>query len=140
MHPRPHQGVCGDAIATLEGISREAVDALAVLSQQNADRAIKEGRFDKALIPVYNEEGSIALDYEEFPRSNTTMETLAALEPSFAKLADYPLDEAICPRFVWLSNEMLAGMAVDSFFGPNQWGGLPLFYRHRCARLMASAA
>ncbi|MDJ0878232.1 MAG: acetyl-CoA C-acetyltransferase [Halieaceae bacterium] len=94
MHPQPHQGVCGDAIATLEGIDREAVDALAVVSQQNADRAIKEGRFDKSLIPVHNPDGSLALDQEQFPRPQTTMESLAALDPSFERLADYPLDEA----------------------------------------------
>jgi acetyl-CoA C-acetyltransferase len=93
-HPQPHQGLCADAIATLEGIDREAVDSLAVVSQQNADNAIKNGHFDKSLVPVYNEDGSLALDKEEFPRPQTTMESLAALEPSFAKIADYPLDEA----------------------------------------------
>ena len=94
MHPQPHQGVCGDAIATLEGIDREAVDALAVRSQQNAARAIAEGRFDKSLIPVLNEDGSVALDKEEFPRPQTTLESLGQLNASFAAIADYPLDES----------------------------------------------
>lgn len=94
VHPQPHQGVCGDAIATLEGIDREAVDSLAVVSQQNAARAIAEGRFDKSLIPVLNEDGSVALDKEEFPRPQTTMESLGELNPSFAALADYALDES----------------------------------------------
>ena len=94
VHPQPHQGLCGDAIATLEGIDREAVDALAVKSQQNAARAIDEGRFDKSLIPVLNEDGSVALDREEFPRPQTTLESLGQLEPAFAGLADLPLDEA----------------------------------------------
>ena len=93
LHPQPHQGVCADAIATLEGIDREAVDALAYVSQQNADRAIQEGRFDKSLVPVYHEDGTLALDKEEFPRPQTTPESLAGLDPSFAKLADIPLDE-----------------------------------------------
>jgi acetyl-CoA C-acetyltransferase len=93
MHPQPHQGVCGDAIATLEGIDREAVDSLAVVSQQNAARAIQEGRFEKSLIPVLNEDGSVALDQEEFPRPQTTLESLSELQPSFAALADYALDE-----------------------------------------------
>ncbi len=92
-HPQPHQGLCADAIATLEGIDREAVDALAVLSQKNAANAIANGHFDKSLVPVYNEDGSLALDKEEFPRPQTTMESLGALEASFAKLADYPLGE-----------------------------------------------
>ena len=82
MHPQPHQGLCADAIATLEGIDREAVDKLAVLSQQRADHAIRNGHFDKALIPVYNEDGSLALDHEEFPRPGTTADSLAALAPS----------------------------------------------------------
>ena len=89
MHPQPHQGVCADAIATLEGIPRAALDAHAAESQARAARAIAEGRFDKSLIPVYNEDGSVALDREEFPRPGTTAETLANLKPSFEAVADY---------------------------------------------------
>jgi acetyl-CoA C-acetyltransferase len=92
-HPQPHQGVCADAIATLEGINREAVDDLAYVSQQRADHAIKNGHFDKSLVPVYKEDGSLALDKEEFPRPQTTKEGLAALNPSFAAVADFELDE-----------------------------------------------
>ncbi len=88
IHPQSHQGVCGDAIAAMEGISREAVDALGLESQRRADIAIKEGRFDKSLITVYNEDGSIALDHEEFPRPQTTAEGLAALKASFDGIAD----------------------------------------------------
>ena len=93
-HPQSHQGVCADAIATLEGISREAVDQLALVSQQRADVAIREGRFDKSLVPVYKEDGTLALDKEEFPRPQTTLEGLSALKASFAAMADFPLDEA----------------------------------------------
>lgn len=91
IHPQSHQGVCGDAIAAREGISREAVDALALVSQQRADRAIKEGRFAKSVVPVYNEDGSVALDREEFPRPETTAEGLAGLKASFGALADFDL-------------------------------------------------
>ncbi|HQS95829.1 MAG: acetyl-CoA acetyltransferase [Novosphingobium sp. 17-62-19] len=91
LHPQSHQGVCGDAIASIEGISREALDGLALVSQQRADMAIKEGRFDKSVVPVLNEDGSVALDREEFPRPETTAEGLAALKPSFAGLADFDL-------------------------------------------------
>ncbi|MBB3860557.1 acetyl-CoA C-acetyltransferase [Novosphingobium hassiacum] len=91
LHPQSHQGVCGDAIASIEGISREALDALALVSQQRADMAIKEGRFDKSVVPVLNEDGSVALDREEFPRPETTAEGLAALKPSFAGVADFDL-------------------------------------------------
>ena len=89
LHPQSHQGVCGDAIAAIEGISREALDALALVSQQRADRAIKEGRFDKSLVPVLNTDGSVALDHEEFPRPSTTAEGLAALKGSFGALANW---------------------------------------------------
>jgi acetyl-CoA C-acetyltransferase len=91
LHPQSHQGICGDAIATMEGISREALDALALVSQQRADVAIKEGRFNKSVVPVLNTDGSVALDREEFPRPETTAEGLAALKPSFAALADFDL-------------------------------------------------
>ena len=94
MHPQPHQGLCGDAVATLEGIDREAVDSLAVVSQQRAANAIANGHFDKSLIPVYNMDGSLALDHDEFPRPQTTLESLSELKLSFEALADYPLDEA----------------------------------------------
>ncbi len=91
-HPQTHQGVAADAIATLEGIPREALDQLAVVSQERAARAISEGRFDKSLVPVYREDGSLALDREEFPRPGTTLEGLGKLAPSFAAMADFPLD------------------------------------------------
>ena len=85
-------GVCADAIATLEGIDREAIDDLAYVSQQRAKNAIENGHFDKALVPV-TAKISLALDKEEFPRPQTTRDDLRALDPLFAKLADFPLDE-----------------------------------------------
>ena len=92
-HPQTHQGVAADAIASMERIPRQALDELALTSQQRAARAIAEGRFDKSLVPVHREDGTLALDREEFPRPNTTMEGLSQLAPSFAALADVPLDE-----------------------------------------------
>ena len=91
IHPQSHQGVCGDAIAAIEGIDRAAVDALALVSQQRADKAIREGRFAKSVVPVHNPDGSVALDHEEFPRPETTAEGLASLKPSFGALADFDL-------------------------------------------------
>ena len=92
-HPQSHQGICADAIATLEGISRQAVDELALVSQQRADAAIRGDHFKKSLVPVYKEDGTLALDHEEFPRPQTTMEGLSALKPSFEALAEVPIDE-----------------------------------------------
>ncbi|WP_439102871.1 acetyl-CoA C-acetyltransferase [Congregibacter sp.] len=93
MQPQPHQGVCADAIATIENIPRTALDALAITSQQNAAAAIAAGHFERSLIPVLNPDGSMALDHEEFPRPETTLEGLAELKASFEPIADYPLDE-----------------------------------------------
>jgi acetyl-CoA C-acetyltransferase len=92
-HPQSHQGVCADAIATLEGIPRTDLDALALLSQQRAAVAIAEGRFNKSLVPVFKADGSLALDREEFPRPQTTADGLAGLKPAFTQLADVVLDE-----------------------------------------------
>ena len=94
IHPQPHQGICADAIATLEGISRQALDEVGLVSQQRAGRAIAEGRFSKSLIPVYRDNGSLALDRDELPRPGTTLADLAALKPAFHAMADHPLDEA----------------------------------------------
>ena len=92
-HPQSHQGVCADAIATLEGISRQAADDLALVSQQRADAAIRGGHFDKSLVPVHHEDGRLALDKEEFPRPQTTAEGLAGLKASFAAVAAVPIDD-----------------------------------------------
>jgi acetyl-CoA C-acetyltransferase len=92
-HPQSHQGVCADAIATMEGITRRDVDALGLESQNRAANAIKNGHFKKSLVPVLREDGSLALNREEYPRPQTTMEGLADLKPAFAAVADYPLDD-----------------------------------------------
>ncbi len=91
-HPQSHQGVCADAIATLEGITRADLDALALESQRRAAHAIANGHFKKSLVPVYKADGTLALDHEEFPRPQTTAEGLACLKPAFTAVADVPLD------------------------------------------------
>jgi acetyl-CoA C-acetyltransferase len=91
--PQPHQGVCADLIATLEGFTRADVDALALESQCRADIAIKEGRFNHSLVPVYADDGSLALGHEQFPRPQTTAEGLGSLTPAFAALYEMVLDE-----------------------------------------------
>ena len=91
-HPQSHQGICADAIATLEGIPREALDDLALVSQQRAAAAIAGGHFNKSLVPVYKADGTLALDHEEFPRPQTTREGLAGLKPAFTQLADVDVD------------------------------------------------
>ena len=91
--PQPHQGICGDLIATLDGFSRADVDGLALESQRRADAAIKNGYFDRSIIPVITDDGHVALDHEEFPRPQTTLEGLAQLRPAFAAMYEHELDE-----------------------------------------------
>ena len=104
IHPQSHQGVCADAIATMEKIDRTALDEHAAESQRRAAVAIKEGRFDKSLVPVFNLDGTLALDHEEFPRPGTTAESLAALAPSFPAVADHRFAEGV-PTFRELINQ-----------------------------------
>jgi acetyl-CoA C-acetyltransferase len=87
-HPQSHQGLCADAIASLEGIGRDAVDAFALESQRRAAQAIAEGRFARAIVPVVDDEGKVVLAIDEHPRPQTTAADLAALKPSFAQVAD----------------------------------------------------
>ena len=93
LHPQTNQGVAADAIATLEGISRTALDELAAESQRRAAIAIEEGRFERSLVPVLDDDGVVLLDREEYPRPGTTAESLASLPASFEQIADLPLDE-----------------------------------------------
>jgi acetyl-CoA C-acetyltransferase len=114
QHPQSHQGICADAIATLEGISREALDDLALVSQQRADYAIRNGHFDRALIPVYHDDGTLALDHEEFPRPQTTKEGLAALKASFEAMANVPLDTK-GTTFAGLINQVYPDLKIKHF-------------------------
>jgi acetyl-CoA C-acetyltransferase len=79
-----HQGVAADAIAAIEGISRAELDAFGTESQRRAALALVEGRFDRSVIPVLNDDGSVALAQDEYPRPSTTLEGLAQLKPAFA--------------------------------------------------------
>ncbi len=89
-HPISAVGVAADAIAAMEGISRADLEALGVASQRNAKAAMDAGRFAGSLIPVYNRDGTLALDHDEYPRPETTAETLAALKPAFVALENVP--------------------------------------------------
>ncbi len=112
IHPQPHQGVCADAIATLDGIGREALDQYAMESQVRASNAIRSGHFKKSLIPVYREDGSLALDQEEYPRPDTTLEVLSQLNPAFIELAQYSLDE-LGTTYAGLLNKGFANLKIN---------------------------
>jgi len=77
------QGISADVIATKHGFSRDDCDAYAVQSQQRAAKAWAEGRFKKSIVPVKDQIGMTLLDHDEHMRPETTMQSLAALDPSF---------------------------------------------------------
>ena len=92
LHPQVPQGISADLIASIEGFSREDVDSYAVESQARAARAIEEGRFKNALVPIYNEDGSLALDRDEHPRPGTTLESMEGLKPSFEAMGNHAME------------------------------------------------
>ena len=86
------QGISADLIATVEGFTREQCDALAVESQRRAQIAISEGRFERSLIPIFHDDGTLALAVDEHPRAGTTLADLAKLTPSFEGMGAYKKD------------------------------------------------
>lgn len=93
-HPQSHQGICGDAIASIEGISRQDLDAFGLDSQRKAKAAIDDGRFARSLVPVTDDDGTVILDRDEYPRPETTADGLAQLKPAFAAMADWAYDDS----------------------------------------------
>jgi acetyl-CoA C-acetyltransferase len=82
------QGISADLIATKYGFSRADVDSYAVESQQRAAKAWDEGRFKNSVIPVKDVNGLTILAKDEHMRPTTTMQSLAALQPSFVQMGD----------------------------------------------------
>lgn len=83
-HPQVPQGISADLIATMEGFTREELDAFALRSQQRAAEAQRECRFSRSLFAVRDpESGAVALEKDEFLRPETTMEGLAGLPAAF---------------------------------------------------------
>ena len=82
------QGISADLIATKYGFSRDDVDAYAVESQKRAAQAWDEGRFSRSVMAVKDVNGLTILDKDEHMRPGTTMQSLAALSPSFVQMGD----------------------------------------------------
>ncbi|WP_131766722.1 MULTISPECIES: acetyl-CoA C-acetyltransferase [Protofrankia] len=80
------QGIGADLIATIEGFSREDVDAYAVRSQEKADTAWRNGYFARSVVPVKDINGVVILDHDEHRRPGSTVESLGALKASFEGL------------------------------------------------------
>ena len=114
VHPQSHQGVCGDAIATMEGFTREELDEVGYRSQQRAAEAIADGRFAKSVVPVVDDEGNVILDHDEYPRPETTREGLAELQPAFGKMAQMPIDKD-GTTFAGLINRKYPDLEIQHF-------------------------
>ncbi|MET8810956.1 acetyl-CoA C-acetyltransferase [Streptomyces sp. NPDC004549] len=97
------QGIGADLIATIEGFSRRDVDEYAALSQERAATAIKEGRFERSLVPVRDRAGLTVLDHDEHPRPGTTADSLAKLKPSFADIGELGgFDAVALQKYHWV--------------------------------------
>jgi acetyl-CoA C-acetyltransferase len=97
------QGISADLIATVEDFSRDDVDAYAVRSQERASAAQAEGRFANSVVAVLDINDQVVLDRDEFIRPGTTVETLAALKPSFAAIGDMGgFDAVALQKYHWV--------------------------------------
>lgn len=93
------QGIGADLIATLEGFSRDDVDAYSVESQKRAANAWKNGYFNKSVTPVKDINGLTILDRDEHMRPDTSMQSLASLQPSFAMPGEFAFDAVAQQRY-----------------------------------------
>jgi acetyl-CoA C-acetyltransferase len=93
------QGVSADMIASKYGFSRDDVDAYSMESHKRAAAAWADGRFSKSVVPVRDQLGLTILDRDETIRPNTDMQTLGALNPSFAMMGEMAFDAVIGQRY-----------------------------------------
>ncbi|WP_332677468.1 acetyl-CoA C-acetyltransferase, partial [Brevundimonas sp.] len=93
------QGVSADMIASKYGFSRDDVDAYSMESHKRAAAAWADGRFSKSVVPVKDQLGLTILDRDETIRPNTDMQTLGALNPSFAMMGEMAFDAVIGQRY-----------------------------------------
>ncbi len=94
------QGISADLVATKYGFSRDDVDAYSVESQKRAANAWEKGHFSKSVLPVEDQNGLTILDHDEHMRPDTTMQTLAALDPSFTTQGEqYGFDKVAIQRY-----------------------------------------
>jgi len=82
------QGISADLIATLEGFTRDDLDAYAVESQRRAAFAQQAGYFDRSIFPVRDVIGEVVLAKDEYLRPGTSMADLAKLKPAFATMGE----------------------------------------------------
>ncbi|WP_062887236.1 acetyl-CoA C-acetyltransferase [Mycobacterium avium] len=97
------QGVAADLLATIEGYTREDVDAYAARSQRRAAEAWSGGYFAKSVVPVRDINGLTILDHDEHMRPDSTVEDLAKLAPAFAGIGEFGgFDAVAMQRYHWV--------------------------------------
>ncbi|MBA2640606.1 MAG: acetyl-CoA C-acetyltransferase [Nocardioidaceae bacterium] len=97
------QGISADLIATMHGWDRAACDAFAAESQARAAKAAADGRFARSMLPVTDRNGLVVLDHDELVRPDTTVESLAALKPSFATIGEHGgFDSVALEKYHWV--------------------------------------
>mgnify|MGYP001070913830 FL=1 len=111
------QGIGADLIATLGGWSREEVDRFALTSQQRAAFARDNGYFDASVIPVKDRNGVTLLAQDDFIKPQTSMEILAGLKPSFAKLGSMGADDMLLSKYPEV-------LAIDHVHTPGNSSGI----------------
>jgi acetyl-CoA C-acetyltransferase len=82
------QGISADIIATEYGFTRDEADQLAIASQQRAKKAWDEGRFDKSVITIRDQNGLEILSHDEYMRPQTDMQSLGSLNPAFQQMGE----------------------------------------------------
>lgn len=92
------QGVAADLMATLDGFSREDVDAYGLRSQERAGAAWDNGHFERSIVPVCDLNGVPVLERDETIRE-TTMQSLATLKPSFEAFGEFGHDQYLKFRY-----------------------------------------
>lgn len=97
------QGIGADLIATIEGFTRDDVDAYAVQSQERAAAAWSGGFFTKSVVPVTDQNGLVILDNDEHMRPGTTPESLGKLKPAFEGVAAMGgFDDVALQKYHWV--------------------------------------
>ena len=108
------QGIGADLIATIEGFTRDDVDAYAARSQERAATAQAKGHFANSVVPVLDLNDNVVLDRDEHIRPGTTVETLATLKPSFALMGEHGgFDAVALQKYHWVE-------AIDHVHTPGQ--------------------